>query len=116
MIFVDELAWRGAPWGGGKSSHLISDESVEELLEFALALNLPMHWYQPKSTPHFDLSRALRDRAIARGAVAAPRPEFVAALRRFRAAARARERTGARRYRDWLAAGPARGPYPGSGR
>jgi hypothetical protein len=87
MIYVDEVQQVRPLWAGGGtagSSHLISDESVKELLEFAERIGLRMHWFQPQSFPHFDLAPNYRRRAIAAGAVALDRVAFVAALRRGR--------------------------------
>lgn len=86
MIFVDALLKRGAPWAGGVSCHMISDESVYELETFARQISIPPTWYQARSFPHFDLSPRLRDRALRRGAVELAKVEYVAAMRRFRAA------------------------------
>jgi hypothetical protein len=63
------------------SCHLIAD-SKEELIHFATK-NLAMKesWYQPKSTPHFDLTKSRRDVAILHGAIPLQRREFVQKLR-----------------------------------
>lgn len=84
MIYVDELASWEAPWMGGVSCHMLSDESEEELLSFASSIGIPRAWFQPRSTPHFDLSPSWRRRAIAGGAVTVDKRGFVAAIHRFR--------------------------------
>lgn len=64
---------------------MISDSSVGELLDFATRIKLPMRWFQARaSIPHFDLSPGWRAKAIAAGAVAADRREFVEGGRRWR--------------------------------
>lgn len=85
MIFVDDLVRYGAPWSGGVSCHLISDESELELRAFAQGMGLPMHWFQNRSLPHFDLSPSWRARALKIGATPVDRRGFVEAVRRFRA-------------------------------
>jgi len=84
MILVDDAVWTGAPWAGGYSCHLISDTSVDELLDFGEKLRLPEAWFQVSSTPHWDLSPSWRTRAVSAGAQAVGRSEFAAALKRFR--------------------------------
>lgn len=71
MIYVDDIANRGAPWAGGMSCHMISDESTEELVAFARTfLALPERWLHRGSCDHFDLSERKRRRALECGAVA----------------------------------------------
>jgi Protein of unknown function (DUF4031) len=91
VIYVDELANLGAPWRGGRSCHLMSDESERELLDFAQKIGLNLWWYQAKaSLPHFDLGPGWRQKAISAGAVPLERREYVAAMRRLRAALQAK--------------------------
>jgi len=86
MIYVDELLTRAAPWAGGRSCHMVSDISVDELLSFAASIGIPHAWYQAGSVPHFDLAPRLRARALCGGAIAVDRTGLLAAIRRFRAA------------------------------
>lgn len=67
------------------SCHLTAD-SVEELHEFALRLGLRRDWFQPKSTPHYDLTESRRTKALELGAVFVPAKEQ--ALARLRAQGR----------------------------
>jgi hypothetical protein len=62
---------------------LIAD-SVEELMEFAVAMGLRREWFQPKSTPHFDLTAAGRDQAVEMGAIELDRRGLIAKLRELR--------------------------------
>lgn len=85
-VYVDELVvWPHArhPCFKGGSAHLTAD-TVEELHAFASQLGLWRSWYQPQSSPHYDLSKSKRDRALKLGAV------FVSAREQ------ARRRTAAR--------------------
>lgn len=50
------------------SCHLIAD-TVEELHAFAKRLGLRRGWFQPSSWPHYDLTPARREKAVALGAV-----------------------------------------------
>ena len=84
MIYVDDLLDRGAPWNGGRSCHMTSDNSVAELLDFARGLRIPLTWVQPRSMPHFDLSPSLRARAVDAGALEVTAVEFVRAVQRLR--------------------------------
>src|SRR3954447_18684015 len=70
-VLVDEL--RECPhvrWTVKHWCHMVSDESFEELHAFAAALGIPRERFQ---RDHYDLPPHLRERAVARGAVA-PRP------------------------------------------
>ncbi len=81
-VYVDRLCDYG--WRHGPSCHLIAD-SVEELIEFALAMGLRREWYQPLSSPHFDLTSDARAKAVELGAVELDNRAFVAKLRELRA-------------------------------
>jgi len=87
MICVDSIQRGLTPWRGGAYSHLMSDESVGELLEFAKSIGLRLSWFQhksPGSLPHFDVTPGFRTRAIAAGAQPVDRRGFVEAMRRYR--------------------------------
>jgi hypothetical protein len=62
-------------------------DTVEELHEFAARLGLKRAWYQPVSTPHYDLTATRRARAIHLGALEADRVGVVRIVRRYRAGA-----------------------------
>lgn len=69
-VYVDDAVhlWRGRRW-----AHLLAD-TLEELHRFADALDLPRHAFQDKSSgAHYDIDAALRERALALGAVAISR-------------------------------------------
>ena len=62
MILVDPAVW---PWRGHKWAHLVSDESYDELHDFAQRLGLPRRAFQGA---HYDGPAYLREEAIALGA------------------------------------------------
>ena len=89
-VMVDELqAWGHAKYRcfKGGSAHLTAD-TLEELHAFADRLGLRRAWFQPRSSPHYDLSPAKRAKALAFGAV------FVSAREQ------ARRRIAARMFRE----------------
>ncbi len=87
-ILVDRAIW---PWRGRKWAHLVSDESYEELHEFATRLELPRRAFQGD---HYDIPEDYRERAIALGAQPVDARDLV---RRLRAAGlRAGGRPGSR--------------------
>lgn len=82
-VYVDKLSDWG--WRHGLSCHLIAD-SVSELMEFAGSISLRPEWFQPKSSPHFDLTVEARRAAVLHGAIELKRRDFVKKLRQIRAA------------------------------
>jgi hypothetical protein len=81
MIMVDELVtYYQAPkagaarhFGHGKEScHLTTDGPLDELHAFAARLGLQRAWFQPGSTPHYDLTPNKRAQALQLGAVFVP--------------------------------------------
>ena len=62
--------------------------SVEELIEFAVGLGMKKEWFQPKSSPHFDLNAEGRQIAVENGAIELSQRDFVAKLRELRANAK----------------------------
>lgn len=79
MIFVDNMMTSATvynPWTGrnvtGAFSHLTADTD-EELHEFAARLGLKREYHQPSppaSRSHYDVTKGVRNRAIALGAIA----------------------------------------------
>lgn len=74
-ILVDPAVWtfRGRRW-----SHLVSDQSYEELHEFAARVGLPRRAFHHD---HYDLPEELRAEALALGAVEVDGRELVRRLR-----------------------------------
>jgi hypothetical protein len=81
-VYVDNLTDWG--WRHGLSCHMIAD-SIAELMEFARTIGLRPEWFQPKSSPHFDLTVDGRKAAVLNGATELGRREFVKKLRELRA-------------------------------
>jgi len=50
-------------------------DSEEELHDFASLLGLRRSWFQPVSTPHYDLTATKREKALVLGAVFVPARE-----------------------------------------
>ena len=71
-VMVDE--WRR--WGTGRapSCHLTTDNSnLGELHRFAAAIGLKRCWFQPRSSPHYDImNEPRRRRALQQGAKFVP--------------------------------------------
>jgi hypothetical protein len=83
-VYVDELkSYPLAQWRHGKACHMIAD-TISELKAFADLIGMREEWFQPKSSPHFDLTEELRARAVAAGAIEMGRREFVSKLQELR--------------------------------
>lgn len=74
-VLIDEPRWwfRGRKW-----SHLVSDESLDELHSFADAVGIPRHGFQGD---HYDVPEEYHPAMVAAGAVATPSRELVRRLR-----------------------------------
>lgn len=83
--YVDALVSYGWNLRGRRvrSCHLIAD-SLDELHAMANAIGMKREWFQPASSPHYDLTESRRARAIGLGAVPLERRAFVAKLRQGR--------------------------------
>ena len=64
MILVDPI--RRHP--SGEWCHMVSDESVQELHEFAATIGLNRTSFQSTSRPHYDLRPSTRRLAVSMGA------------------------------------------------
>ena len=84
-VYVDKLrgTMLSGRWLWAGSCHMIAD-SVEELHLFADSIRLKRVWFQPHSSPHYDLTPNKRAAAVRRGALELSSSEFVAILRRLR--------------------------------
>ena len=60
-----------------RCGHLVSDNSLEELHEFAAELGMRREWFQMKSIPHYDLTGDVYELAIERGAILVSSREIV---------------------------------------
>ena len=74
-VLVDEAQWE---WRGGRWAHLVSDESYDELHDFAGALGKRRLGFQGD---HYDVDEEDRERALARGAMAVASRDLVRRLR-----------------------------------
>ncbi|MFT5202533.1 MAG: hypothetical protein ACI9C1_001925 [Candidatus Aldehydirespiratoraceae bacterium] len=74
-VLVDEARW---VWRGHQWAHLVSDQSYEELHEFARALGKRRLGFQGD---HYDIHTVDRDRALGAGALAIGSRELVVRLR-----------------------------------
>lgn len=59
-------------------------DSVEELITFAAGIGMRREWFQPKSSPHFDLNAEGREIAVQNGAIELSQRNFVLKLREIR--------------------------------
>jgi len=81
-VFVDNerIEWRGELW-----CHLVA-ESLDELHGFAARLGLRRSWFQGKASyPHYDVTIAVRDRALALGALPGSKVQIIESAKRLRA-------------------------------
>lgn len=84
-VYVDNAVFR---WRGRRWAHLLADD-LDELHAFAARLGLPRHAFQDKrSGAHYDIDTALRERALALGAIAVSRLQDRARMRAIIANAR----------------------------
>ena len=74
-VLIDEPRWwfRGRRW-----SHLVSDESLDELHTFADAVGIPRHGFQGD---HYDVPEEYHAGMVAAGAALTPSRELVRRLR-----------------------------------
>lgn len=63
--------------------HMIAD-TLPELHAMAERIGMRREWFQPLSSPHYDVSLSRKRAAIAAGACVVDRWEFVTVLRRLR--------------------------------
>jgi len=66
-----------------RMSHMLAD-SLEELHAMAEKLGLRRSWFQPKSSPHYDLCQSKRARAVELGAIEVDRRQVVEIIKRLR--------------------------------
>jgi hypothetical protein len=84
-VYVDKAVYG---YGRMRMCHMIADEP-DELHAMAAQIGVARRWFQDPaggkvSFPHYDVCQSRRALAIARGAVACDRGEFVAAMQRIR--------------------------------
>ena len=82
MIYVDNM---NAKFGRMIMCHLLSDESVEELLSFADKLGMKREWFQSKASfPHYDVSLSIKKKAVELGAKEINIREVLGVMKSFR--------------------------------
>lgn len=86
MIYVDPPKLRKVRTRFRLTAHMVSDESLAELHEFAQKLGLPYRAFHNKPyRPHYDLLDEWIDKAIALGAKPVSAKEVVLILRKLTA-------------------------------
>ena len=77
-VYVDDLfpTRRSQRWPYYVACHMLAD-TVEELHEMADLIGLKRSWFQPESSPHYDLTQRKRVFAMRAGAVAMDRIDMV---------------------------------------
>lgn len=81
-VYVDDerIVWRGRQW-----CHLVAD-SLDELHAFAQRLGLKRAWFQGNATyPHYDVTVAVRAKALQQGALPSDRATTVACFKKLKA-------------------------------
>ncbi len=71
------------PFYGMLMCHMMAD-TLRELHEMADRIGMRREWYQPKSTPHYDLCETRRKIAILHGAIEIDRQRTVEIIREWR--------------------------------
>lgn len=74
-VLVDSAVW---PWRGRRWAHLVSDESLDELHDFAAAIDVDPRLFEGD---HYDIDTDMREAALAAGAVAVDSRELVRRLK-----------------------------------
>lgn len=70
-------------FGRMKMCHMMAD-SLDELHSMADRLGLKREWFQPESSPHYDLSQSKRTEAIKLGAIEMDRAKTVELIKFWR--------------------------------
>lgn len=86
-VYVDRLApcVPSKKWRWSRSAHLIAD-TLSELHEFAARIGLRREWFQPRSSPHYDLTEVRYQKALALGAIfEEDKRKFIAVCHKLRA-------------------------------
>jgi Protein of unknown function (DUF4031) len=67
-------------------SHMLAD-TLEELHAMADCIGIQRKWFQPKSTPHYDICQEKKRLALAAGAIECDRRTVVRLIRHYRSKA-----------------------------
>jgi len=79
-VYVDK---QKRPYRGMLMSHMLAD-SLDELHQMADQIGLKREWYQPESTPHYDVSQAKKHLALKNGAIEIGMKKTVEIIRDWR--------------------------------
>lgn len=79
-VYVDNMR---ASYGRMKMCHMVAD-SMAELLAMADKIGVARRWFQPGSSPHFDIALSKRAMAVQNGAIEVDRRGLVDAMKRHR--------------------------------
>lgn len=79
-VYVDKAEH---PFGRMKCCHMIGD-TIAELHVMAERIGMIRDWFQPLSSPHYDVSKTRRAIAVAAGAIEVDRYGLVAVIKRQR--------------------------------
>lgn len=63
--------------------HMLAD-SLDELHEMADKIGMRRSWFQPRSTPHYDVCKEKRALAVKHGAIEIDRLRVVEIIRKYR--------------------------------
>lgn len=80
MVYVDKAE---NMLGRMKMCHMLAD-SVDELHAMADLIGLRRSWFQPNSSPHYDVSKEKRKLAVEYGAKEVSNRELVVVIKRLR--------------------------------
>lgn len=86
-VYVDKARNRFRPRNGARemiTCHMLAD-TLEELHAMAERIGMKPEWFQPLSTPHYDVNQERRKLAIKYGAIEIDRRQTVEIIRRLRA-------------------------------
>lgn len=80
-VYVDKTR---TPYRNMIMCHMLAD-TPHELHDMALKIGMRMSWFQPLSSPHYDVCLMRRQRAMGLGAVEIDRRQTVELIRKIRA-------------------------------
>lgn len=84
-VYVDALrpTPKSRKWPFAEGAHMLAD-TLDELHAFAQKLGLKRAWFQPLSSPHYDLNGRRHARALQLGAVLIDRFQLVELIQKLR--------------------------------
>lgn len=84
-VYVDALrpTPRSRKWPFAEGAHMLAD-SIDELHRFAASIGLKRAWFQPESSPHYDLNAGRHAAALKKGAQLIDRMKLVELIRKHR--------------------------------